>query len=187
MNASNSVWLSGVRAICFCLFSFLAQSVGACNIVYGEDWAFALETPENWSVACGEHALQGSAITFWPSESLPSNAKSFLYVSVSKKIPSPLESFVLDEQARYGEAGAVTQFVEQDLSGVKLRHSTKSFQLLAAPPARQELIAYIDGPTAYFMLVLTSTDSDELALRQRVFFSSLERFVAMKKTQQQRD
>lgn len=187
MNASASVCLSGFRAICFSVICFLAQSADACSIVYGEDWAFAMETPENWSVACGEQALQGTAITFWPSESLPNNAKSFLYVSVSKKIPSPLETFVLDEQARYGETGAVMKFVEQDLSGVKLRHSTKSFQLLSAPPARQELIAYIDGPTAYFMLVLTSTDSDELALRQHVFFSSLERFVAMKKTQQQRD
>ena len=153
----------------------------ACEIVYGSDWSFMLEPPEKWNVACGKDAMEGTSITLWPSEPSSNGAQSLMYVSVSKKKPAPLEAFVEDEQVRYSQKEKLTTNpLHLELPASLSNVTAFAFRLSPAAPARQEYIAYIEGPTAYFILVLSSNSEEELIRRRENFFFALEHFTPMK-------
>ena len=158
-----------------------SPALHACNIVYGADWAFVLEPPHGWNIVCGTNALEGTAVTLWPAASSTRDAKSLLYVSVSKKEPQPLQAFAGDEQDRFKARVPSLRVLPIELPSSTAESSKLAFQFSPDAPARQEYIAYIEGPTAYFILVLTSTDAGELARQRQAFFSAIKSFVPMKR------
>ena len=52
--------------LCFLLVGAWLPAA-ACSIVYGPDWAFVSEPPTGWDSACGDGAMDGTAITLWPT------------------------------------------------------------------------------------------------------------------------
>lgn len=153
----------------------------ACGIIYGKDWALMLEPPAHWEAACGNKAMEGTVITLWPSESGPKEAKSLMYVTVSLKEPTPLNAFAEDEQARYLRTAKNVSAKPLRLPSNLLKVNAFAFELSPDAPARQEYIAYIEGPTAYFILVLSSSDANELGRQRQNFFAAIEHFVPMKR------
>lgn len=174
--------LRQVKSIAVALGLLLVSTATyACRIVYGSDWAFVLEPPKGWEVVCGNQTLEGTAVTLWPANSGPQEAQSLIYVTVSQKDPTPLQAFANDEQTRYQAQQESVRVSPLKLPFQKAKFAVLAFQLSQKPPARQELIAYIEGPTAYFILVLTSADNDELERHRKDFFTALKFFIPMKR------
>jgi hypothetical protein len=150
-----------------------ATSIPTCNIVYGDDWAFISQPPPAWTEACGPHAMTETAITLWPAAQDSNKAEALIYVTVSGKGNQTFDAFVAQEQASYRARDA-----SQGSSVVsRLRHispTRQSIHIANAQGGRNEVVVYVDGPTAYFIVVLTS-DSPAHEVKYRGAF---DRFLA---------
>ncbi len=154
-----------------------AATQGACTIVYGDTWGFMVDVPPGWSSACGDRAMAQTALTLWPSDESPNALEALMYVSVSMPKGRSLDAFVHGDLARYTK-GDVTpgstsanqpamhvDGIERISSGRRLVH------IAHTDGDRDELVAYIKGPTAYFILVL-STQSPAMTARYRPAFKA---------------
>lgn len=127
----------------------------ACGIVYGEDWAFISQAPSGWIAACGDDAMQETAITLWPQEQDPGAAQALIYVTVSGKDSENLASFVQSEITRYRaearDSRNLAIEIQPDISPTR-----KLVHVVNATGGRDELVQYIEGPSAFFIVVLTA-------------------------------
>ena len=144
-----------------------------CNIVYGDDWGFISQPPPDWTEACGAQAMAGTAITLWPAAQTSDKAEALIYVTVSGKGNQTFDVFVAQEQASYRarDASQSSPVIS------RLRHispTRQSIHIANAQGGRDELVVYINGPTAYFIVVLTS-DSPAHEAKYR---DSFDRFLA---------
>jgi len=154
----------------------------ACGIVYGEDWAFLTETPKGWTSVCHKQAMQGTAITLWRSDQKPDSADSLIYVTVSTKDLATLHAFATDAIARFKSSAPSVRVssLEPPQTAPQVKVELVSFS--GAPPGdREELVAYIEGPTAYFIAVITAESANTLAGRRQDFLAFVSKFVPMER------
>jgi hypothetical protein len=158
-----------------------SMPAAACSIVYGSDWAFASETPKNWESACGNSAMEGTSITLWPAKESPSNASALIYVTVSDKDPAGLAAFAEDEQAKFKRSSPASSVSQ--LSAPPETHKFK--YVLArynhASGNREELVAYMEGPNVYYIIVLTAKSEAVLATYRSAFLEYVEGFIPMER------
>ena len=154
----------------------------ACGVVYGKDWAFLTETPIGWSSACHKQAMEGTAITLWPTTQKPNSSDSLIYVTVNAKELPTLHDFARDAIARFQASAPSVKVstLEAPAASPKVRIELAAFA--GAPPGdREELVAYIEGPTAYFIAVITSESAQALAARKTDFLAFVSKFVPMER------
>lgn len=168
---------------------FLAVGLGvgsstawACGIVYGKDWAFVADTPAGWSSACHKQAMEGTAITLWPAAQRPASSDSLIYVTVSAKELPTLHAFASDAIARFKASAPTVRVSELEPPTTSPKVTVEMVAFSGAPPGtREELVAYIEGPTAYFIAVLTSESAPALASRRTDFLGFVSKFVPMER------
>lgn len=150
---------------------------GSCFIVYGDDWAFIAEAPKDWSATCGDKALQSTVLTLWPSDESPQSLRVFMYVTVSSLGNQSLDGFVKGdiETAVASDAKSRTANGRQPpmhVGKVKtLSPTRRQVHFEHDSGDRDELVEYIKGPTAYFIVVL-STQTPAQTTRYRGAFKA---------------
>jgi len=154
----------------------------ACDIVYGKDWAFVTETPAGWVSACHKQAMEGTAITLWPTSQKPDSSDSLIYVTVSTKELPTLSAFASDAMARFKSTAPSVRVRELQSPAAAPGVKAELVAFSGAPPGeREELVAYIEGPTAYFIAVITAESAQVLAAREMDFLAFVSKFVPMER------
>ena len=154
----------------------------ACGIVYGKDWAFVTEAPTGWSSACHKQAMDGTAITLWRADQKPDSADSLIYVTVSTKDLPTLQAFASDAIAKFKSAAPSVKVSMLEPPEVSPKVNVQLVAFSNAPPGdREELVAYIEGPTAYFIAVITAQSAKALAARRQDFLAFVSKFVPMER------
>lgn len=162
-----------IRALAATMLSFVALASfdsHACGIVYGDDWAFISQPPAGWTAACGDQAMEETNITLWPKEHKPSESKALIYVTVSGKNGMDFDAFVQDEIARFkSNAPEPKKMVIEPQPNISA--TRRLIHVANSTGAHDELVAYIEGPTAYFIVVLTS-ETPEITKQYRAAYQS---------------
>lgn len=154
----------------------------SCGIVYGKDWAFMTETPAGWSSACHKQAMQGTAITLWPTAQKPDSSDSLIYVTVSTKDLPTLSAFASDAIARFKASAPSVRVSQLETPAASTKIKLELVAFSGAPPGnREEIVAYIEGPTAYFIAVITAESAHALAARKTDFLAFVSKFVPMQR------
>ena len=167
-------------AICGLTLALLPLPTLACGIVYGADWAFVSQTPDGWSEACGKEAMDKTAITLWPASQASDRSDALMYVTVSGKGEQSLDAFADEEIARF-RASSKRSMVSAVRIAPALGSARRLVHITNAPGGHDELVAYIEGPTSFFIVVLSA---DSLALQQKyraAFDEYLANFIPMER------
>ncbi len=158
---------------------------GSCFIVYGDNWAFMAEAPKGWLAACGDQALQSTVFTLWPSNESPQALKTIMYVTVSSLGHDGLDDFVKGdiETAVNRDAKSRKANVRQPPMHVgKVRTVSATRRLVHFEHDsgdRDELVEYIKGPTAYFIVALSTLSPAQTARYRGAFQAFLKSFSPM--------
>jgi hypothetical protein len=156
------------------MLSMLATPLPAedqpCAIVDGSDWAIVSDAPEGWTVACGDDAMAGTAITMWPSGETSDKATALIYVAAFDKKNDTLDSFVAKDLAEFKSENSDPAALVID-DQIDVSSSIRRVHIGSSTGGRDELIDYIEGPTAFFIVVLTA-DSEAATKRHRAAFDS---------------
>jgi hypothetical protein len=179
---STSHLLSCFVALIFAISTAHAQA--DCGIVYGKDWAFAFSTPTKWSSLCGAERLAGVPVAFWPVGSTFENSTAVMYVNVSTKDEPSLEKFVRFSQGQFRRQAPKVAFAPlKPIEGIpQLR--VLHFSASGDPGGNVERLAYVEGPTAYFIVVLSARTPKALEQAQPAFRELLQSFAPMAATVQ---
>jgi hypothetical protein len=168
------------RALLMLLLLFgISRPAIACNIVYGSNWAFVSEPPVGWDSACGDQSMEGTSLTLWPTKQGPSKASAYIYVTVSDKDPVGLKAFAEQEQSKFKELSPELQVSALPTSPRTDKHAYVLVRLKNASGNREEIAAYLDGPTAYYILVLTADSTATLANYKSAFIKYVADFIPM--------
>ena len=171
-----------IRILVLLCTALSAQAALACSIVYGKDWAYAVEPPPGWSSACHDSAAPGTTITLWPSSSSPQAADALIYVTVSTKGQQTLQEFASDALKRFKDAAPAARSRAFTDKTPELKFNVTWIALSGAPPGtREELVAYIEGPTAFFIAVVSAESADVLAKRRADFIAFVSKFIPMER------
>jgi len=137
------------------------------------------KSPRDWSSACGPNAMLGTVTTLWPSGQVPSRANAIIYVTVSDPVLANLEAFAADEQAKFVDTtpGSSVAPVEGAQTAAGVRRIMVRYH--NASRNRDELVAYVEGPAAYYMIVLTAASTDDLETHRTALLEFLEGFIPM--------
>jgi hypothetical protein len=150
------------------LAALAPAGVNPCGIVYGQDWAFISQAPAGWKIACGSEAMDSTAITLWPEKQSSDKAEALIYVTVSAKDGVDLPAFVAGEITKFkAEAPHPADLVIEPLPNPS--HSRRLVHYGHSTGERDETVEYIEGPTAYYIVVLTA-DSIEASKRYRAAY-----------------
>ena len=171
--------VQGRFALALLLLIGLSSPAVACGIVYGSDWAFLSDDPAGWDSACGDQSLDGTAITLWPAKQGLSKASAIIYVTVSNKDPAGLKAFAKDEQARFKKSSPLSRVSVVPTPAKAGKYSYVLARFNNAPGKREELVAYLEGPTANFVLVLSADSVAEFNAYEPAFLKYVARFVPM--------
>jgi hypothetical protein len=153
-------------------FAVLPALAHACDRASGEDWAFEAKTPAMWPSKCGkESPMKGTVAFLWPLGSRAEQAPTFIYVTVSKKTLPTLQAYAANEQQQY-----LRRVPSTKVKALAESLQRKDLQIVAFEPsptdsARSELVAYVDGPATYFIIVLTAQTPRDLELHREAFLS----------------
>lgn len=171
--------MQGRFALALLFLMGFSSPAAACDIVYGSDWAFLSDNPAGWDSACGDQSLDGTAITLWPAKQGLAKASAIIYVTVSHKDPAGLKAFAKDEQARFKKSSPISRVsaVPAPTKAVKYNYALARFG--NAPGNREELVAYLEGPTANFVLVLSADSVAAFDAYQPAFLRYLASFIPM--------
>ena len=154
----------------------------ACGIVYGSDWAFVAQSPKGWTEACGDKAMDKTALTLWPSSQTPDHADALMYVTVSGKGRQSLQEFAEQEIARFKDSSKTSILSKLSTTSSEIGAARRLLHIADAPGGRDEFVAYIEGPTSYFIVVL-SADSPTLGHQYRPAFDEfVANFYPMERT-----
>lgn len=159
-----------------------AQAQEECSIVYGKTWAFAFLTPAKWSSLCGAEQPAGVPAAFWPAGSTFEDSVAVMYVNVSINDEPSLEKFVQFSQRQFRRKAPKVAFVRlKPIEGMpKLR--VLHFSASGDPGGNVEQLAYVKGPTAYFILVLSARNPKALEQARPAFLELLRSFSPMAAT-----
>ena len=166
-------------AIALAFVMNVASPAHADNIVYGSNWAFVSATPLGWSSACCNHAMQGTNITLWPSNEKPNATDALIYVTVSDVDPKGLAAFAQQDEQTFSQSSSKAQFTV-----VRSTHKLSSYKYILVrydePAARRvELVTYLAGPNAYYMIVLTTNAAVTLDRYKHSYLSYVSAFIPM--------
>jgi hypothetical protein len=153
----------------------------ACDIVYGDNWTFVSPTPERWRSQCGDAAPQGTNVILWPEGQRLDSANAVIYVSVFEKKAPDLQHFVSQEQASFLKDAPNASIVPMPAPRIRGMKYVLA-RINNAPGAKHELVAYTEGPNAYYLIVM-SNDSEKILNDNRgVFARYMRDFVPMKRS-----
>ena len=151
-----------------------------CGIVFGSDWAFTFSAPARWISQCRAGTAAGAALALWPQGTTVAEAPAVMSVTVNEKHRHSLALFAADEQQRRRtDAPNVTVRFEPGMS-VGGRAGALVFR--ATGDRNHELIAYVEGPTRFFVVEVSARNARSLDESKGAFQSLLNSFVAMKVT-----
>lgn len=168
--------------VTFAMVAFTSTvNAQGCSIVYGSDWAFLSLAPNGWTSSCGTKGVAGTAITLLPADIPPDQTDGFIYVTVSTKDLPTLHAFALDEQERFKQSVPDLQILPVRERDPIVALTYELNHVAGSSDGREELIAYVDGPTAFYIIVLNARSSAALAKYQASFRSYLTSFVPMRK------
>jgi len=173
--------------VCFVALIFAVAPTYAqsdCGIVYGKYWAFVFSTPANWSSLCGADRVVGAPVAFWPVGSTFADSAAVMYVNVSAKDEPSLPEFVKFSQSLFRQRAPNVVFVPVQPSEVTPKLRALHFSASGDPGGNVERITYVEGPTAYFILVLSARNPKALEEAQPSFHELLRSFVPMSATVQ---
>ena len=126
--------------------------------------------------------MEGTAITLWPTLQKPDNSDSLIYVTVSAKELPTLHDFASDAIAVFKLTAPSVRVSALEAPAVSPKVKIEMMAFSAAPPGnREEMVAYIEGPTAYFIVAITAESAQALAARRADFLSFVVKFVPMER------
>ena len=165
--------------IALALVMGVASPAHADNIVYGSNWAFVSATPQGWSSACCNHAMHGTNITLWPASEKPDATDALIYVTVSDVHPKGLAAFAQQDEQTFAQSSSKAHFAV--VRGMHKLSSYKYIVVRYGEPAagRVELVTYLAGPNAYYMIVLTANAAVTLDRYKQSYFSYVSAFIPM--------
>jgi len=102
-----------------------------------------------------------------------------MYVTVSAKDEASLPAFVNSSQRIFRQKAPNVVFVSLESPEPTLKLSALYFSATGDPGGNVERIAYIEGPTAYFIVVLSARTSEALGQAQPAFRELLQSFAPM--------
>lgn len=161
-----------------------AHAESDCNIIYGRDWAFAFSTPAKWSSLCQAERLIGAPVAFWPAGSTFADSAAVMYVNVSAKDEPSLADFVKSSQTLFRQQAPNVVFVQLEPVEAMPKLRALHFSASGDPGGNVERITYVEGPTAYFILVLSARTAKALEQAQPAFRELLQSFSPMAATVQ---
>lgn len=159
-----------------------AHAQTECAVVYGPDWAFAFSTPAKWTSMCKAEQLVGAPVAFWPTDSTFADSAAVMYVSVSSKDEPTLVEFVKLSQNLFWREAPNVVFIPVKTSEALPKLNALHFAASGDPGGNVERITYVEGPTAYFILVLSARNGKALAQAQPAYRDLLQSFSPMAAT-----
>lgn len=169
----------------FCFLATLIISISTahaqsdCGIIYGNHWAFTFSTPDKWTSLCQAERLVGAPVAFWPEGSTFADSTAVMYVNVAKKEKPTLAAFVRSSQRLFRKQAPNVVFVPIQQIATKPDIKAMHFSASGDPGGNVEQLAYVEGPTAYFILVLSARTSDDLKQAKPAFHALLQSFAPM--------
>ena len=168
-------------ALMFLLLCSWQAFADECDIVYGEGWAFVMPSVQGWSPACMDRAMEGTAVSLWPSHQGARDSDAVMYVTVNMKAGRTLGEFQEEELASFREASPQSRVAVLPTNGERAGLDGHMVHIANAPGAHDEFVAYLEGPGAFYVLVL-SADTPELAEHYKpAYLQFLRGFSAMKR------
>jgi hypothetical protein len=181
--------MNRVRLLVFGLWAvaYSARTEAACGMVFGADWAIAFSAPARWDSLCNTEKTAGAggaALTLWPQGTTVGDAPAVMYVTVNEKNRRSLAVFAADEQQRFrsDKPNVVVRFEPAMSAG----GSAPKVVFRATDARNQQLIAYVEGPTRFFVVVMSARSAQALEEHQSALPSLLNSFVAMKVSAERR-
>lgn len=171
--------LRNALRIFFLSLILVSSSSYACDIVYGKDWSFVSKAPKNWNSACGENSLPGTNISLWPNGQKMETTTSLLYVQVFNKSLPNLKSFAADEQANVRKGVPNVSITPIKAPNIKGQPNYILVKLANLPGNKHELAAYLEGPNAYYLIVLSNDTPSLLEKHRKVFMAYVANFTPM--------
>ena len=162
------------------LLASTSPAAFACNVIYGSNWAFVSQPPPGWSDHCGDDVPPGTNLALLPKGKTWDDTHAVLYVSVFDRTQPDLATFIRDEEKSFRAESRSVKITPLQLPGKK--HPGMVFARIdGALDGKYELVAYAEGPNAYYLIVLSN---DSAALRERnraAFVAFLDNFHAMRR------
>jgi hypothetical protein len=157
-----------------------ANADAGCGIVFGSDWAFSFSAPARWAAQCHAEKPAGAAVALWPQGTTIADAPAVMSVTVNDKSPRSLALFAADDQQRFrsGKPNVTVRFEP----GMSVGSGATALAFRVADDRNHELIAYLEGPTRFFVVVLSARNEKSLEEYRAAFKSLLNSFVPMKLT-----
>jgi len=166
-----------VLASVLCVTAWAHADAG-CGIVFGSGWAFAFSTPARWVAQCHAEKSVGAALALWPQGTTFAGSPAMMSVTVNDKHRPSLALFAADEQQRFrSDKPNVTVRFEP---GMSVGGGAAALVFRATGDRNHELIAYVEGPTRFFVVVVTARNARSLDESKGAFQSLLNSFVPMK-------
>lgn len=151
----------------------------SCQIAYGASWAIGFETPKGWKSACGVDAQLGAPIALWPSGSTFADAAAVMYINVSIKDPPTLPAFAEYSQRQFRAQAPNVSFSPLK-TGAHIRNAKiLSFSAKGDPGGNSESISYIEGPSAFFIAVVSARTPQALENARPAYIDLLKSLIPM--------
>ena len=163
-----------------CVMGSRANADAGCGIVFGGDWAFGFSAPARWVSQCNAEKTAGATVALWPQGTTLAAAPAVMDVTVKEKNQRSLAMFAADEQQRFrsGKPNATVRFEP----GMSVAGGAAALVFRAADSRDHELIAYLQGPTRFFIVAMSVRNGRSLDEYKGAFQSLLTSFVPMKVT-----
>jgi hypothetical protein len=157
-----------------------ADAQSGCGIVFGSDWAFAFSSPARWVAQCRGERAGGAALELWPRDTTSADAPAVISVTVRDKNPRSLALFAADDQQRFrSDKPNVTVRFEP---GIPVGGGGSALVFRATDERNHKFIAYLEGPTRFFVVVMSARTAESLDAHRGDFKSLVNSFVPMKVT-----
>jgi hypothetical protein len=172
-------WMLGVL-LALSVTAVRADAESGCGIVFGNDWAFAFSAPAHWTAQCRAEKSTDPALALWPRETTFADAPAAISVTVREKNPRSLALFAADDQQRFrSDKPNLTVRFEP---GMPVGGGATALVFRATDERNHKFIAYLEGPTRFFVVVMSARTSESLDAHRGDFKALLNSFVPMKVT-----
>ena len=157
-----------------------ANADAACGLVFGNDWAFAFSTPARWVSQCHAEKAVGATLVLWPQGTTFVEAPAVMSVAVNEKHQQSLALFAAGQQQRLrSDIPNVTVRFEP---GMSVGGRTGALVFRVSGDRNHQLIAYVEGPTRFFVVAVSTRNARSLDESKGAFQALLNSFVPMKVT-----
>lgn len=157
-----------IFALLLCLLASAAlRAESPCSVVYGENWALLLVTPNGWEANCS--GPSDRVLALWPHGTSFALAPGSIYVTVSNKDGLSLKQFAENALARTKEQSPNLQV--QPMAAITLpnKHQALIRKISGDQDGSHELIAYADAGNVYLTLVLNAQTPQSFSSFNAVF------------------